>query len=194
LHNWESICDPSLAFTACVQNPGFLLAAVAGSNTDPWMQWYVQYALGRLYELGYPIQALAAWTAPFPIEMINSSGMPTLVAEYGISPLQRGTLGWFTTWAGLISALNLTPTCCGGRGFAIYFAGNLASDGRQVWLTPGLAMTVDQKQPGAVQAWSWWKANVYSKVRDFANDPKLAIVPRTDTNVLPVQPIAAPPS
>jgi len=29
--------------------------------------------------------------------------------------------------------------------------------------------------------------NVYSKVPDFANDPKWAIVPRTDTNVLPAQ-------
>ncbi|HEV2100255.1 MAG TPA: hypothetical protein VGR45_15200, partial [Stellaceae bacterium] len=193
LHNWESICDPALPFTACVNDAVWLLPTLAGSFTAPWMQWYLQYALGRVYELGYPIGAVAAWTAPFPIGMINASAMPTLVGFYQIAPLRQGAAGWFTTWAGLISALNLTPNCCGGRGFPIYFTNNLASDGRPVWLTPGLAMTVDQKQPGAAQAWSWWKANVYSKVPDFANDPKWAIVPRTDTNVLPAQPIVAPP-
>ncbi|HEV2099775.1 MAG TPA: hypothetical protein VGR45_12730, partial [Stellaceae bacterium] len=189
LHNWESICDPTAAFASCVGAAGWLLPTVAGSFTEPWMQWYLQYALGRAYELGYPIGALAAWTAAFPIGLINSSAMPTLTGFYEFSPLQQGTAGWFTTWAGLISALDLTSTCCGGSGFyPSYWNNNLASDGRQVWLTPGLAMLVDEEAPGAVTAWSWWEANVYSKVPDFANDPKWAIMPRTDTNVLPAQP------
>ncbi len=188
MHNWESICSPTVAFANCIADPSWLVPAVAGSFGQPWMQWYLQYSLGRLYELGYPIQTVAAWSAPYPIGMINDSGMPTAVALYNSSPLQRGTAGWFTTWAGWLSAINFSG-CCGTAGFQGYFNGNLASDGRQVWLTPGLAMLVDEAQPGAVKAWSWWIGNVYSKVPDFANDPKWAIVPRTDTNVLPAQPL-----
>ena len=184
LHNWESICDPTVPFANCIADPSWLNSTVAGSFSEPWFQWYLQYALGRIYELGYADQAAAAWAAPYPIGMINDSGMPTAVALYDSSPLQRGTAGWFTTWAGWLSAINFSG-CCGTAGFQGYFAGNLASDGRQVWLTPGLAMLVDEAQPGAVRAWSWWIGNVYSKVPDFANDPKWAIVPRTDTNVLP---------
>jgi hypothetical protein len=189
LHNWGSICDPTLPYINCVDDPQWLLPATAGSLDDPWMQWYLQYSLGRLWELGYPVQALANWTAAYPIGLINSSGMATLVGFYETSPLKRGTGGWYTTWAGWISGLNLTPTCCGGVGFPTYFVDNLASDGREVWLTPGLAMLVDEQAPGATTAWSWWIGNVYSKVPDFANDPKWAIVPRTDANVLPAQPI-----
>ena len=108
-------------------------------------------------------------------------------------PLISG--GFFPTWPALEAAFApnfLTgpdsPSFPNGQALPSYFASNLASDGRQVWLTPGLAMLVDQSAPNIAAAWSWWIGNVYSKVPDFANDPKWAIVPRTDTNVLPAQP------
>jgi hypothetical protein len=101
--------------------------------------------------------------------------------------------GFFGTWPAVEAAFSpgfLTGTgAWAGNPAALpaYFAGNLASDGRQVWLTPGLAMLVDQGAPNNASAWSWWTKNVYSTVPDFANDPKWAIVPRTDDNVLPAQ-------
>ena len=105
-------------------------------------------------------------------------------------PLISG--GFFPTWPALEAAFApnfLTgpdsPSFPNGQALPSYFASNLASDGRQVWLTPGLAMLVDQGATNISAAWSWWIGNVYSKVPDFATDPKWAIVPRTDTNVLP---------
>ena len=106
LHNWESICDPTVPFANCIADPSWLNPTVAGSFSEPWFQWYLQYALGRIYELGYADQAAAAWAAPYPIGMINDLGMPTAVALYDSSPLQQGTAGWFTTWAGWLSAIN----------------------------------------------------------------------------------------
>ncbi len=188
LKEWGSICDPTLAYTACINDPQWLNTTTGGFS-DPWMQWYVQYAIGRAAELGFPMQAINGMSALFPIGMILDSGMPTLVGYYEDGPLGSGRTGWYSTWASWMTSLNLTPNCCGGGGFPAYFMDNIASDGREVWLTPGLAMTVDQNQPRAAQAWAWFKANVYSKVPDFANDPKWAIVPRTDTNVLPAQPL-----
>ena len=92
-------------------------------------------------------------------------------------------------WLGQRTMCVMQP---GWRLARCYFRGNLAADGRQTWLTPGLAMLVDQNAPGAAAAWNWWKANVYSKVPDFGKDPKWAIVPRTDNNTLPPQPTTMP--
>lgn len=186
LHEWSSICDPALAYTACVNDPPWLTTTTGGFS-DPWMQWYVQYAIGRAAELGFPMQAINAFSAQFPVGMILDSGMPVLVANYEDGPLGSGTTGWLTTWPSWMTSLNLAPNCCGQTtgGFPAYFTNNLNSDGRPVWLTPGLAMAVDQGQPRASDAWLWFKTNVYAKVPDFGNDPKWAIVPRTDGNVLP---------
>ncbi|HEV2097891.1 MAG TPA: hypothetical protein VGR45_03075, partial [Stellaceae bacterium] len=107
------------------------------------------------------------------------------------SPLTLISGGFFNSWAAVMGAFSpgfLTGTgawASNPSALPAYFALNLASDGREVWLTPGLAMLVDQAAPNIAAAWSWWSANVYSKVPDFANDPKWAIVPRTDDNVLP---------
>ena len=93
--------------------------------------------------------------------------------------------------AGWVNGSCVAP-CCSAGGLPAAFRGGLAADGRQTWLTPGLAMLVDQNAPGAAAAWNWWKANVYSKVPDFGKDPKWAIVPRTDNSTLPPQPTTMP--
>jgi hypothetical protein len=59
-----------------------------------------------------------------------------------------------------------------------------------------LAMAVDDGVPGAGVAWAWYNANAYSLSSTtpfFKQDPRWAIVPRTDANVLPDQPITTPP-
>ena len=58
-----------------------------------------------------------------------------------------------------------------------------------------MASIVDNSVPGAAQAEAWIKANVYQPLvanGTFASDPSWAIIPRTDTNVLPAQPTATP--
>jgi hypothetical protein len=287
LHNWESNCNPVNAIQANCEPNTTYVPNVVGTYTAPWMQWYDQYALGRITELGYAAKAIQLWLGVYPINMINNSGIPELVALYEspvemtatdfqgyisgntltvtainpedvpsppitvgetvsestpwegacdptyktTCPVAIGTVitrlgtgtggvgtyivnnaqtagsaaaqlnllsgGFYSTWPALEAAFSpgfLTGTgAWAGNSTAIpaYFASNLASDGREVWLTPGLAMLVDQTAPNVAAAvdaaWSWWQMNVYSKVPDFANDPKWAIVPRTDTNVLPAQ-------
>ncbi len=52
---------------------------------------------------------------------------------------------------------------------------------------------VDEGAPGATQAEAWIKAHVYQPLvasGSLAADPSWAIVPRTDHNTLPAQPIA----
>jgi hypothetical protein len=111
-----------------------------------------------------------------------------------VAPVALLSGGFFSTWTALENAFSpgfLTGTgawASASNAIPAYFLANLASDGREVWLTPGLAMLVDEGEPNVGAAWNWWLANVYSKVPDFANDPKWAIIPRTDTNILPSQP------
>ena len=99
--------------------------------------------------------------------------------------------GFFSSWAETLAVF--TPEYL-MNGLPPYFARNLNPDGRQVWGTPGLAYLVDNNDNGATEAWSWWKSNVYSKVRGFESNPKWAIVPRSDKYHLPAQPTDIPPS
>ena len=285
LHNWESNCGAlNPGPLACVSDITFA-RNVVGTYTAPWEQWYDQYAIGRVTELGFAAKPMQLYLGKYAIDMINVSGVPDMVALYespvemaatsfqgyiagntltvtAINPTNptplltvgeniseninvngprctpaynpacpipantqitalgtgRGAAGTYTlnnsftygsaaspgplisggffpTWPALEAAFApnfLTgpdsPSFPNGQALPSYFASNLGSDGREVWLTPGLAMLVDQSAPGIAPAWAWWIGNVYSKVPDFANDPKWAIVPRTDTNVLPAQP------
>lgn len=291
MHNWESNCNPTTAppnatttgYSSCEPNNTY--APNVGTYTAPWMQWYDQYAIGRIAELGFAAKPIQLALGAYPISMIEDSGIPKMVSLYEspvemtssafngwiagntltvaaingtavtpsppISigeavtaysggpgpcfpayavgcPVAAGTTitglgtgaggigtytvnnaqtigsasapvsllagGFFSTWPSLEAAFSpgfLTGTGAWlGNSTAIpaYFAANLASDGREVWLTPGMAMLVDQGAIRSVAAWNWWQSNVYSKVPDFANDPKWAIIPRTDANALPSQP------
>ena len=156
LHNWGSDCDgaatpPLCGYTAAQQTSWGMKVGAAGSFDDPWMMWYVQYALGRVAELGFASQALQLYTGQYIIGMIGSSA-PILVAQYQI-PVEKAGGGWFASWSDLI-ANGIDPTWLSGSqsggGLPAYFASNLSASGRQVWGTPGLAMLVDQNAPGAV--------------------------------------------
>ncbi len=203
LGNWGSVCDaaatrPLCGFSAAQQTAWGMKVGANGSFDDPWMMWYVQYALGRVTELGFAGRPNQLHAGQYIIGMIGSSA-PILVAQYQI-PVEKAGGGWWATWPDLI-ANAMDPTYMDGDqargGLPGYFRNNLSASGRQVWGTPGLAMLVDQNAPGAAAAWSWWKANIYSKVpgphlAPFSSDPRWAILPRTDRNVLPAQPTKMP--
>jgi hypothetical protein len=205
LHNWESNGDPNYGnseidaqIAAGVMQPG-----KAGSWTAPWMQWYVQYALGRVAELGFAAGPLQQWTGVFPIGMINASGQPWMIDLYempveattigGANPLGSNPPGGYFTWPTMASVA-LTPNEVNNLG-PVAFANGLADnpEAYPLYILGGMAQLADQGAPGAAQAWSWLNANVRAVV-SFANDPKWDIVPRTDTNALPAQPTAVPPS
>jgi hypothetical protein len=204
LHNWESSCNPTAACSPITGNEGCLLyqPGVVGTYSAPWNQWYLHYALGRIAELGFAAGPLALWSGQYPIGMINSSGLPILVSQYEM-PVEKAGGGFLANWPAVIGTMTATwlantppfASQCGypAGGLPEYFAVDDDADGRQVWLTPGLAMLVDQGAPGAATAWGWWQTNVYAPTPNFTSDPKWAIVPRTDTNFLPPQPTVMPP-
>ena len=193
LGNWGSVCDaaatpPLCGYSATLQTARGMKVGAVGSFDDPWMMWYAQYALGRVAELGFAGQPNQLHLGRYIVGMIGSSA-PILVAQYQI-PVEKAGGGWFASWPDLI-ANAMDPTWISGSqsggGLPTYFANNLAPSGREMWGTPGLAMLVDQNAPGVASAWSWWEANVYSKVSAlaFSRDLRWTIVPRTDNNTLP---------
>jgi hypothetical protein len=203
LGNWASLCDAAATplmcgYTAAYQTSLGETAGASGSFDEPWEVWYVQYALGRLAELGFASQPIQFHTGQYILGIIGSSA-PMLVAQYEM-PVEKAGGGWWATWPSLIAGA-LNPTWISGSqsggGLPAYFVSNLSASGRQVWGTPGLAMLVDQNAPGAAAAWAWWNANVYSKVPvpgaiPFNRDLRWPIVPRTDSNSLPPQPTTMP--
>jgi hypothetical protein len=116
LGNWGSDCDgaatpPLCGYTAAEQTSWGMKVGAAGSFDDPWMMWYVQYALGRVAELGFASQALQLHTGQYIIGIIGSSA-PILVAQYEI-PVEKAGGGWFASWSDLI-ANGIDPTWLSG--------------------------------------------------------------------------------
>ncbi len=182
LGNWESNGNPASAINEAAFAPN-----AVGSITAPWMQWYVLYALGRAKELGFAAEPLLAHTAPYLNGMIDDSGLPDLIGIYSIPVEQLGG-GFYTSWSAVIGALDPTYAA---SGLAAYVGNQLYStDSYPAYATAAAAMTAGEA--GGMQAWSWIRANVYSKI-PWATAPKWNILPRTDTNALPPQPTATPP-
>ncbi len=168
---------------------------------DVWMHNYTVYSIGRATELGFAAKPLLTATGQFLTGMINA-GYPDLIASY-ILPVAKGST-FLTTWAqvaGEMSSDYLTGTnpsdpeiaALSGQGpLPLTFKGMLTSQGYDAYASAALATLVDAGVPGAVQAEAWMQANVYQPLLtggSLAADPSWAIVPRTDTNTLPSQPL-----
>ena len=168
------------------------------------MQEYVQYALGRIAELGFAARPLQLYSGQFFDEILSST-VPKTIAIYEDAPADS-TGAYFPDWqTEMNTAAN--PAWISGVGYTgaastalpAYWAANLTNNGRQVWGTPGIAMLVDAGDPSAPAEWAWWMANVYTPTANagatqgFAVLPWWNIVPRTDANVLPAMPTTIPP-
>jgi hypothetical protein len=199
LGNMASIgmCNPtgtSCGYSSAVQTSWGLIPGANASWDDPWMNFYLEYAVGRAVELGFAAKPIQAELGQLPIGIISSSE-PWFLGAYvmGVSGTNAtGTAGMWPSFDALYAG-GEDPTYLAGLK-TNWVAG--AGNGRQVWVQPGLAMLVDQSVPGASAAWSWYNTNDYSlpnAVTTHNADPRWAIVPRTDNNVLPPQPTTTPP-
>jgi hypothetical protein len=191
---------PSTAGT----NGQYYLSGTIGAAGDVWMQEYVQYALGRIAELGFAARPLQLYSGKFFDEILSST-QPKTISMYLDAPADN-TGAYFPDWQTEIDKA-MNPAWISGVGYAgaastampVYWAANLNNNGREVWGTPGIAMLVDAGDPAAPAEWAWWLANVYTPVvnasstQSFGADPWWNIVPRTDANVLPAQPTTIPP-
>jgi hypothetical protein len=154
------------------------------------MNYYLEYAVGRAVELGFQMKDIQVELGQFPIGIIASSE-PWFLGDYSFGPEKAGG-GFWPTWAAYYAG-GVAPGYIAGLQ-TDWVAG--MAGGRQTWVQPGLAMLVDQAVPGAIAAWAWYDANGYSLPSAAAyrnGDPRWAIVPRADNNVLPSMPTATPP-
>lgn len=188
-----SICDPGgpaplCNYRAAMQTVWGLKVGANGSLDDPWMNFYLEYAVGRTAELGFAVRPIQLQLGKLPIGIIASS-QPWLLGVYTTGVEKTGG-GWWLSWNDLI-ANGMDPTYVAS--LKTQWANGLQG-GRQTWVTPGLAMLVDAGARDAVAAWNWYKTNAYSVTPSayLARDPRWAIVPRTDANDLPPQPTAIP--
>jgi hypothetical protein len=193
LGNMASICDPGGSaplcnYSAATQTAWGLKVGANGSLDDPWMNFYLEYAVGRTAELGFAVRPIQLQLGKLPIGIIASS-QPWLLGVYTTGVEKTGG-GWWPSWNDLI-ANGMDSTYVAS--LKTHWANGLQG-GRQTWVTPGLAMLVDAGAPGATAAWNWYKTNAYSvtPAAYLARDPRWAIVPRTDANDLPPQPTAIP--
>ena len=211
MQNWESAGAPGAksqteASIAENVNLGVYNAGAVGSFTSPWMQWYVQYAIGREAELGFAAGPLQVYSGAYPVGLVNNSGQPWMVNVYQM-PVEQATGGFLANWPAVIGTLTpqylsptgvlvnpTTGTPTGRANGPSAFAADLGVEGYPLYLLGGMAMLDDAGAPGAAQAWSWMKANVETPAAaGLAAAPKWAIVPRTDSNTLPAIPTATPP-
>ena len=139
LGNFASLCNPAGATPLCgysttEQTSWGLLAGANGSFDDPWMNYYLNYALGRAVELGFAVKPLQAHYANFPISIIASS-QPWFLNTYTQGTSKVGG-GFWSTWAayyaGGADPTNLTTQQNGG------FASGM-SGGYAAYVAPGLS-------------------------------------------------------
>ncbi len=211
MQNWESTGAPGPnsqleASVAEMVNLGVYNQNAVGSFTSPWMQWYVQFAIGREAELGFAAKPLQVYSGAYPIGLVNNSGQPWMVNTYQM-PVEQAAGGFLNGWPAVIATLTpqyLSPTgvlvnpttgvATGRANGPSAFAADLGAEGYPLYLLGGMAMLDDAGAPGAAQAWSWMKANVETPAAaGLTTAPKWAIVPRTDSNTLPAIPTATPP-
>ncbi|HEY3909141.1 MAG TPA: hypothetical protein VGM07_04535 [Stellaceae bacterium] len=190
LGNWEAAYDPG------DDGGGQWIAGSMDGYTNQWMQWYVQYCVGRAAELGFAAGPLTLASGRYLIGIINSTGYPMLVAAYGMPTWF--TSGPITSWSALVA--DLTPSYLTGVNWAgtssqgplpDFFNRQLYTQGYDAYVMAALAPLVDEGAPGASQAEAWVTANIYQPLAaggQLASDPSWAIVPRTDTNALPPMP------
>ncbi|HEY3910671.1 MAG TPA: hypothetical protein VGM07_12380 [Stellaceae bacterium] len=196
LHNWATNYDAGYV------SGGVWNDAAVNAYSETWMQWYVQYALGRAAELGFAAGPLALSSGQYLIGMVNSTGYPMLIGSY-VTPTWT-TSGQISSWPQFVALF--TPQFLTGNGWSgfgssvqgpitTFFFNQLYSQGYDMYAAAALATLVDDGAPGAAQAETWVGANVYQPLvanGSLEADPSWAIVPRTDENTLPPRPTSPP--
>ncbi len=172
--------------------PGrYFIPNTVGNISEGFMEWYFRYAIGRVEELGFAAEPIQARAAPWLIGMINNSGYPCLIEQYENATEAYSPGGFFPNWAAMTATFEpyYLSTGCPSA-----FADDLGSEGYPLYALSGLSY--ETGEPGGAEAWSWIMANVYAPAvsQGLPSNPKWDLMPRTDTNTLPAQTTAIPPS
>lgn len=147
-------------------------------------QGFMMFSLGRAKELGFATDKIVSYLAKFYIGLLTDSGSnPYLIQVGRIPTIRRITSTYFDTWTlfktgydAVSQALSSFPLQDPVHGYDFI----------------GLAATsMVANEPGGGPAWTFMKEKVLSA--PILNDnPKWAIIPRSDTFVPPVSDTQAP--
>jgi hypothetical protein len=162
--------------------------------TSTYMQYLVIYALGRAHELGFAARPLHVYSGKWLADMVNVSGHPRLIASYRLPVGSRVTAtspGKYFTWNEVVTQA-LTSSYV-NKVDNFFTTGGVPVESYAANTRIAIASMVDNNVPGATQALSWLKPNIYDKIGDNAANPQWNILPRTDTNVLPAVSTYVPP-
>ncbi len=203
-HAWESQGNPTKDYQYILptkdyqyilveETKGAFQPGVVGSMTSTFMQYIVMYALGRANELGFASSRLQTYSGKWLVDMVNISGQPKLIATYRLPIEKKVTAtspGGYFTWNEIVTQA-YTPTFM--TKLSNFYTGPTIADSYGPLTRMAAAYLIDNSVPGATQAWSWLKTNVYDKVSDYSRNPQWSFVMRTDTNVLPAISTYMPP-
>lgn len=156
-------------------HPDFNDPALVDATVATWMQVWVIYALGRAKELGYPTDALLTWVSRFITDQLTTpSYNPKFTAWYRTPTVKKATYNWYTSWLDVQTGF-VTSVYSADAWWNATIADT--DQGYPQTLIPAVAMVADKTNGAA--AWNYIAANVLSHP-SIANDPKWAIVPRSE--------------
>ncbi len=146
LHFWSN-GKSGLCYNSVNSNDGFGIIEPTSvlECLEPWMGDYLDYALGRGAELGYPTNSLVTWAAPHLIgPLTDPTYNPYLAGAYS-TPLINTSGAWYSTWAQVLGAY-LTSGCGVANPNGGSYTGNCQTE--TTW-TASRTGTNDQYNPDA---------------------------------------------
>ena len=165
-------------------DPAFYNTAITWGAGAHWMQNFVIAALGRGRELGFPVDALITWVAPFVIGQFIAPWKPQLNSQYNVPDTKKvpptGVDGtWFTSWTDAFtgwSAQKQTGIMDGQLEMVYWGLGETYYNKART----ALAFVVDQ--PNGATAWTNCEATMAAKAAEsgistaWVDDPTWSVI------------------
>jgi len=202
LGNWESEGDPSAVGSYIHQR---IWSKDAGTFTEPWMQWFVLYAVGRAADLGFAAGPLERHTGKFLTGLILDSGHPELIGAY-LLPIASVKGPFYASWAQMTAVMSPSyldsadpasfPGSSGQAPIKVFFAHARTNVGYPANAWAALAELANQPvTPQIRAALAWMKTNLYLPVRaagGWDSNPAWDLLPYSGPARLPAMPTAQP--
>jgi hypothetical protein len=202
LGNWESEGDRSTVNSYIRQR---IWSKDAGTFTEPWMQWFVLYAVGRAADLGFAARPLERHTGKFLTGLIVDSGHPELIGAY-LLPIASVKGPFYASWAQMTAVMSPSyldstdpasfPGSSGQAPIKVFFAHARTNVGYPANAWAALAELANQPvTPQIRAALAWMKTNLYLPVRaagGWDSNPAWDLLPYSGPARLPAMPTAQP--
>ncbi len=186
LHMWP-VGDGS---TRNEGTPAGLFGVDVQYSMQPWMQNYFTFGVARARELGFAAGPLFSFNAVFDIGVTLDSGLPIMNGLIDMPAVSKAAANWYTNWPSVAAALwpgyrSGSSTTVFPGGLPGYYASQGYSESYEAAARGIAALAYDE--PRGAANWAWHQANNpgITNAGAMTPDPRWALVPRTDANVLP---------